>query len=81
MRGFVGGLGGVGLRFFVKGLQEDTCTGVSFQVKMQAEGLQIYRKRDPAQVFSCEFCEMFKNSYFVERLHFYFCFVYYFSVK
>ena len=46
MRGFVDGLGGVGLRFFVKGLQEDTCTGVSFQVKMQAEGLQVYRKRD-----------------------------------
>ena len=46
--GTVGGLGGVGLRFFVKGLQEDTCTGVSFQVKMQAEGLQIYRKRDPS---------------------------------
>ena len=53
MRGFVGGLGGVGLSLrlkvkIVKGLQEDTCTGVSFQVKMQAEGLQIYRKRDPS---------------------------------
>ena len=26
------------------------------------------KKEIPAQVFSCEFCEIFKNTYFVERL-------------
>ena len=28
----------------------------------------ILLKRDPAQVFSCEFCEIFKNTYFGKSL-------------
>ena len=28
----------------------------------------VFRKETPTQVFSCEFCELFKNSYFVEDL-------------
>ena len=34
--------------------QENTCTGVSFYIKLQAF----------SQVFSCEFCEIFKNTFF-----------------
>ena len=36
----------------------------------QEEILNIYRKTTqvPAQVFSCEFCEICKNTYFVEHL-------------
>ena len=32
------------------------------------EGLQLYQKETPVQVFSCEICEIFKNSYFEELL-------------
>ena len=28
------------------------------------EGLQLYLKETPAQEFSCEYCEIFKNSFF-----------------
>ena len=30
--------------------------------------MQPYSKETPAQVFSCEFCEIFKNTYFLEHL-------------
>ena len=33
--------------------QKNTCVGVSF-----------YCKETPAQVFSCEYCKIFKNSFF-----------------
>ena len=36
--------------------QENTCTRVSFLIKLQAWGL--------AQVFCCEFCEISKNTFF-----------------
>ena len=31
-------------------------------------GLQLYSKENPTQVFSCEHCEIFKNTYFEEHL-------------
>ena len=36
--------------------QENTCARVSFLIKMQAETL--------AQVFSCKFCEISKNTFY-----------------
>ena len=33
-----------------------------------SEGLEIYEKSPPVQLFSCEICEIFKNAYFEERL-------------
>ena len=27
-------------------------------------GLQLYEKETPTQVFSCEYCEIFKNTFF-----------------
>ena len=41
--------------------QENTCARVSFSIKLQALGLETL-----AQVFSCEFLEMFKNNFLIE---------------
>ena len=30
--------------------------------------LQLYQNQTPAQVFSCEYCKIFKNTYFEEHL-------------
>ena len=49
-------------------LQENTCTRVSFLMKLQASGLQLYYKEALAQVFSCKFCEISKNTFFTEHL-------------
>ena len=32
------------------------------------EGCNFIKKVTVAQVFSCEFCEIFKNTYFIEHL-------------
>ena len=31
------------------------------------EGLQLYQKETPTQVFSCKYYETFKNSFFIEH--------------
>ena len=43
---------------------------VSFLIKLQVWGLRpmIHEKKTLALVFSCEFCKIFKNTYFVEHL-------------
>ena len=44
---------------------ENTCTRVSFLIKLKVSGLQFFLKKETlAQVFSCEFCEIFKNTFF-----------------
>ena len=43
--------------------QENTCTRVSFLIKLQASGLQLIKKETLAQVFLCEFCEISKNTF------------------
>ena len=48
----------------LQNLQENTCIGVSFLIKLQASSLQLYLKETPTQVFSCEFCEIFNNTFF-----------------
>ena len=35
-----------------------------FLLKLNVSDLQLYRKRDSGQVFSCEFCEILKNTFF-----------------
>ena len=50
---------------FVKVLQnslQNICLGVSLLIKLQAQYLQLHQKETPAQVFSSEFCEIFKNT-------------------
>ena len=39
-----------------------------FSDHLKALGLQLYKKETLAQVFSCEFCEIFKNTLFTEHL-------------
>ena len=52
--------------------QENTCTGVSFLIKLQAlcklETCNFIKKEFPVHVFFCKFCEIFKSTYFVEIL-------------
>ena len=47
--------------------QENTCVRVSFLTKLQAWG-NFVKTKTLAQVFSCEFCEIFKNTFFTEHL-------------
>ena len=35
---------------------------------MKSECLQLYLKETLAQMFSCEICDIFKNTYFIEHL-------------
>ena len=37
-----------------------------FLINFRPLGLQLYLKEAPRQVFSCEYCEIFKNSFFIE---------------
>ena len=32
--------------------------------KKGSEGMQLYLKENPTQVFSCEICKLFRNAYF-----------------
>ena len=48
--------------------QENVCARVSFLIKLHASGLQILVKKRLAQVFSCEFCEISKNTFSEEHL-------------
>ena len=34
---------------------------IRFLIKLQAFSLQFIKKKTPVQVFSCEFCKIFKN--------------------
>ena len=47
--------------------QGNTCVGVSFLQSCEPSGLQLYSKETPAQVLSCEICEILKNTCFEER--------------
>ena len=49
-------------------LQQDTCARVSFLIKLQASAYNFIKTESLAQVFSCEFCEISKNSFFTEHL-------------
>ena len=44
--------------------QENTCDGDSFIIKLQVKACNFIKKETLAQVFSCEFCGIFKNTFF-----------------
>ena len=46
--------------------QENTCVTVSFLVKLQAKACNFIKKEALAQVISCEFYEISKNTFFTE---------------
>ena len=43
---------------------ESTCARVSHLIKLKPSGLQFNQTQTPAQVFSSEYCVIFKNAYF-----------------
>ena len=43
---------------------ENTCARISFLIKLQAEAYNFIKKLTLTQVFSYEFCEIFKNTFF-----------------
>ena len=45
--------------------QKHSCARVFFLIKMQA---WVLKKKSLVWVFSCEYCEIFKNTYFEEHL-------------
>ena len=48
--------------------QENTCARISCLIKLQAAPATLLKKKTLAQVFSCEFCEISKNTFFTEHL-------------
>ena len=48
--------------------QEYTCARVSLLIKLQASPATLLKKETQAQLFSCEFCEISKNTLFTEQL-------------
>ena len=54
------------LRNFAKFIGEGLCQSLCFLTKLQA--LDLNKKEALAQVFSCEFCKMSKNTFFAEHL-------------
>ena len=44
--------------------QENTCARASFLIKLQAQACNLIKKEALAQVFSYEFCEISKNTFF-----------------
>ena len=56
--------------------QENTCARVCFLNKVTSLTLQLYQKETLAPVFSNEFCEIFKNTFFLQSTSGYcFCFL------
>ena len=43
--------------------QEKTCAWVPFLIKLQVEACNFNKEETLAQVFSCEFCKVFKNTF------------------
>ena len=50
--------------------QENTCARVSFSIKkdLQPKACNFIEKKTLPQVFSCEFCQVSKNTFFTEHL-------------
>ena len=44
-------------------LHENTCSKVSFLIKLQTEDCDFIKEEGPAWVFSCEIFEIFKNTF------------------
>ena len=48
---------------FTQNSQENTLARVSYLIKLQVSACNFIKKETLAQVFSCEFCEILKNTY------------------
>ena len=47
--------------------QENTCARVSFLIKLRALACNFIKKETLGQVFCCEFCGIFKSTYFIKH--------------
>ena len=52
-----------------KNSQENSCARVTFLIKLKASACNFIKKETLAQVLSCEFCKIFKNTLFAEHLY------------
>ena len=52
---------------FSQNSQENTCARASFLIKLQAETCNFISKETLAQLLSCKFCEIFKNTFFYRK--------------
>ena len=43
--------------------RKNTCARISFVIKLQAESCNFIKRETLTQVFSCEYCEIFKNTF------------------
>ena len=50
------------LENFTKFTRKHLCQSL-FLIRLQASGLQLYQKETLVQVFSCKYCEIFKNTF------------------
>ena len=48
--------------------QENTCAGVFSKQSWRPQTSNFIKKETLAQVFSCEFCKIFKNTFFTDHL-------------
>ena len=48
--------------------QRNTCARVYFLIKLHASGCNFIKQGALALVFSCKFCEIFRNTFFTEHL-------------
>ena len=48
--------------------KENNCVRASFLIKLQAKACNFIKKETLAQVFSCKFCKISKNTFFIEHL-------------
>ena len=55
------------LGIFAKFTGKHPCQSL-FLIKLQVEACNFIKKETLAQVFSCEFCEISKNTFFTEHL-------------
>ena len=53
--------------FDTQNSQENTFARVSFLIKLQAQVCNFIKKETLEQVFSCEFCEISKHTFFTEH--------------
>ena len=44
--------------------QENACASVFFEIKLQAQACNFIKKETLAQIFSCKFYEISKNTFF-----------------
>ena len=52
-----------------KNSQENSCARVTFLIKLKVSACSFIKKETLAEVFSCEFCKIFKNTLFAEHLY------------